>query len=204
MWIGEFMAREGIDAAELAARVREYGNMQRVKPIGRVSIGLIETLDAQKGNGFTNPKFADAIAAVCGATCAQRDMIVAEQHRGTWRLTDAARERAEEAAKRAKKRYSPWHNMLIKRPAAPTPDTGRAVVMVDRQGEVVKRYPSVINAAQCNGIHKGTVSDKCMQRRKFEFNNGVTFRYADEWERMTAEERKRSLMMGHGSIAVER
>ena len=203
MWIGDYMAREGIESVELAARVREYGKMQRVPLVGRVSMGLIDTLNMKRGNGYTHPRFADAIAAVCGATCAQRDMIVSEQHRGTWRMTDAARERAQEAERRAR-RVSPWRDMPIKKPGKVTPDTGRAVVMVDKGGHVVKRYPSVISAAQFNGLDRNTVREKCQERRKFEFFRGVTFRYADVWEKMSNEERERSLSVGHGNITVER
>lgn len=199
------MRREGIDEVELAARVRAYGQLQREKPIGQVSRLLIEKLEHRVGNGFTHPHFADAIAAVCGATAKQRDMIVAERHRGTWRMTEAAQKRAERAKEIAVKAH-PWRALPAVRQVDGKPAVQhyvRAVVKINRDGDVLKRYFSVMDAAVFNYCSDESVRARCQMKVKQEWSRGnVSYRYADQWDSMTPEEKKRSVGGEYGA-AVE-
>jgi len=51
------------------------------------------------------------------------------------------------------------------------------VIQVDSNGNVVTRYPSVMDASRCTGIRRATIRDICKGRRS-QFN-GTYWRYAD-------------------------
>ena len=206
MWIGEYMAREGIGAAELAARAREYDKMANPKAPGRITEALIELLEMKRGYGVTLPRFANAIAAVCGATSAQRDMIVDERHRGKWTPNEKVRARAEEAVRRViLRRYGRRNRATVtqaepeKRDEAPLQthvSNIKPVVMVDACGQVVRRFDSVKNAAAYCGTSTDAVGRRARREiienelRQF---NGYTFRFTAEWEAMTDEQRAEDL-----------
>lgn len=81
MWITRFRERYDMTELEFAQALSDAG--ARLKQPVRVSEPLLHLLEVRKG-AVTHPKIADLIATVCGATPRERDMIVAEPHRGTW------------------------------------------------------------------------------------------------------------------------
>ena len=84
MWIEAYREREGLERDELARRANKYRYEKGEDPLcGYISDTLIWILETRR-NAITHPVLADAIAAVCGATAEQRDMIVAKHNRGTW------------------------------------------------------------------------------------------------------------------------
>lgn len=198
MWISDYMAREGIDAAELAVRAREYDRMANGKVEGRITGALIEMLIVGKGNGFTHPRFADAIAAVCGATSAQRDMIVAERRRGRWRPTKEVREMARKAVKRAAARrvgvpvyvlpeVPPPPEISIGPVATAAATTGanhgcKPVTVIGPDGTAT-HYPSIIAAAAAMELWPGTVSK--LLRRHGRDNKGRLYVHSVKREKIT-------------------
>ena len=82
MWITRFREKHDFTELEFARALSDAG--ARMRPPVRVSEPLLHLLEVRRG-AVTHPRIADLIATVCGATPAQRDMIVAEEHRGTWK-----------------------------------------------------------------------------------------------------------------------
>jgi transcriptional regulator with XRE-family HTH domain len=74
----------------------------------------------------------------------------------------------------------------------------RAVVEIDRAGKTLKRYGSVAEVERAHGLGGICVINRCRRNyRKDEFRQcGVTWRYADEWDEMTQEERLRDVEKG--------
>lgn len=176
MWITEFREANGLTIEQLARALRQLG-ATKTPEIG-CSDTLLYRLECVK-NFCTVPAIANLIAEGCGATAAQRDELVLPQYKGTWKPTgepgiDLNRARARESAR-------------------PTVFVvpGRPVVAVDPRGLEVGRYAGVVYAAARYGMGKETVRKRA-QRKMIGCEFGtllVTFRFADEWDRMTPEER---------------
>ena len=174
-WIAEYRQREGLALDEFMLRV----NMHRrnVEPVleAVISDSLIHYLERGK-NAITHPRIANLIAEVCGATAEQRDMIVDEKHRGTWSpeetITVIRREQSE-ASK---------HN------------GSKAVVKVDRHGNTLDWYESVAEAVRKQTMNDSAIRARCKRKVQSEFVDApYTFRYASEWDAMTAAEKRQDV-----------
>ena len=174
MWLTEYRERNGLELYELGRMVRRLG--ARMLPPLTVSDTLLYRLEIDR-NFRTVPKLANLIAEACGATAKQRDELVLAEYRGTWAPP--------------------------KRPArlpAPTPppvnrNAPRVTLAIDRAGNIVGRFNSTSEAAVRCGIAQTSVCDRC--NRKYTAHEfrllGITFRYADQWEAMTAGQREADL-----------
>lgn len=130
-----------------------------------------------EANAKTHPEFADAIADFTKATPQQRDSIVAEKHRGT---------------------YVPNYNREfdVRKRESGLAWNAKEVVAVDRVGFVIRRYKTMKDAAAQIGCTASSIGIRCNKYNKVkdEFKPyGMTFRFADEWDVMTIEERRADL-----------
>ena len=200
MWITEFREANGISLQHFGAIMRH--RCKRAKLTGEISDGLIERLETEKGF-VTHPHFANLIAEACGATALQRDGIVHEKHRGKWKPGGKVASAGEV------KRENPWRALpAVPRYRQPEEDRGRfargnekelairperesrktgenarkAVIMVDRDGNVLARYDSVREAAKAGDMTHPAVVARCMGRIKGdEFQRfGYTFRFREK------------------------
>ena len=195
MWLNEFRARFGIELDQLGAQIRRIG--ARMDPPLRVSDELLYRLETIKGFK-TVPKLADLIAEACGATALQRDELVLEQFRGTWK----PRGRRKVAV------VAPAPQPKPKPPAPVAPRTGRAipdartVVKVDRTGRELARYRSCNYAAVQNCVTENQVTRRCHRAYSTdEFKHmGYTFRFAAEWDRMGPEQRRADVCRLNGVV----
>ena len=185
MWIREYRERCGLDLDEFGAMVRRRGARKR-KPVN-CSNGLIALLESDP-NAVTHPHIADLLAEACGATRSQRDMIVAECHRSGGRAAAA-------------RMGSPWrteaavtaHKRRKMRP-------GRAIVKIDREGRILARYISYYHAASEAKISKWFIYSRCNGLLRREFTDVLTasYRFADEWEQLTPEQRQERMRKAGG------
>ena len=159
----------GISREELARMVQRKG-----VGCSAVLIGIIE------GGGITHPNIADKIAAVAGASKTQRDSMVNEVHRGKGNYKPPKM-----------KPQQPGHI----RPMAPgyVGVNARPVVMLDRNAVIIGKYASereAALAAQCSVSVVGSRCNRKVPGRNNEFSAcGYTFRWLNEWEGMSVEER---------------
>lgn len=184
MWLTDYRKQFGLELETLGYYIRQEGG-KRNPPL-RVSDELLYKLEHLKGFR-TVQKLADLIAEVCGATAEQRDQLVLERYRGTWKPKAGARAQATMAA-----------------PAPPIqkPREGRKgltaaegrrkpVVCVDRLGDVLARYDSIENAAAMTGLSRDAIADRVS--RKIAANEfqlcGTTFRFEEEWKAMGPQQR---------------
>ena len=125
------------------------------------------------GDGNTTQhNIADRIADYIGASAEERDSIVSAEHRGTYIPNPNRRFNTTE------KTSSAWN--------------AKPVVAIDRLGFVIARYPSLEKAADSIGCEKHPISIRCNKigPRCDEFKSyGMSFRFEDEWEALTPEER---------------
>lgn len=182
-WIEEYRTKMGMSRAAFATAItRQLGGRGE----GRLTVPatLIRILE-EHPNPRTSPKLMNLIARACGATKAQRDMFLHPSRRGypythspaavkgkgeePWRslpgaTTDAARESA--------RRYAYGR---------------KPVVVIDREGNVVHRAASALDAAVWAECGKSAVAERCMRRVEKEFYGGMryTFRYAAEWDNLS-------------------
>lgn len=72
---------------------------------------------------------------------------------------------------------------------------GRAVIAIDTDGQVLTTYRGPSHAANRCGISKDMVLRRCFRNMKSNEFSGlmITFRFKDEWERMSEEERRADL-----------
>ena len=126
-----------------------------------------------ENGAVTHPNIANAIADFTGATAKQRDEIVHKKHRGTWQpdpnRVPAARNTTADAGNGAK-----------------------AVVVIDRLGCILERFPALAQTAKRFGCTPQTVANRCngVHFGKDEFvPYGLSFRFEEDWERLTPEER---------------
>lgn len=177
MWITDFRESYGLSIEQLGRLIRRLG--AKKDPEIRCSDLLLYYLEDVKGF-CTVPAIANLIAEACGATAAQRDELVLKQYRGTWKG---------DGKPAIQPQTQPPPPLPVRRVR---PVQGRPVVALDVSGNVVGRYDNTVSAAACCGVIKSCVWRRCvrqMLRDEFELI-GFTFRYADEWDRMTAEERR--------------
>lgn len=127
-------------------------------------------------NCVVHHKIADKIADMLNATSEERDSIVSAEHKGTY------------ASKRIRRvKRSPRYN-------------AKEIVLVDRTGAIIKKYASIMETVdnlkcctaptivnRCNRVHTTRIKDE------FE-PYGMTFRFAEEWEAMSDEERRNDLI----------
>lgn len=193
MWLTDYRAQYGLTLEQLGSMIRRTG--RRKDPELWVSDLLIYRLETDP-KFRTVPKLANLIAEACGATAKQRDALVLERYRGTWKPP-----RRQKATK----------GIQYEKPSAITPPKGscctarglnhgpnnpfpgaREVVKIDRKGAVVARYASCNRAAVQNALREDQISSRCHRKGKtdeFRFM-GFTFRFAEEWDNMTAEEQR--------------
>lgn len=179
-WIKEYRERVGMSAGEFAAALREMGRKRGMN--GLVSRKLLEYLEYSP-SAVTHPRLASLIADACGATAKQRDAITPEQYRGGYRQREA---------KVTGKEVKPWKRTMVPQRAEQKERSGpnRApVVALDKSGNELGRYVSVKRAAMESGFDEQTVRRRC-QREMMGTLNGMIFRYADDWDAMTEEQRR--------------
>lgn len=196
MWITEYRQRYGLTLEQLAGMIRRAG--ARKDPELWISDQLLYMLETREGFK-TVPKLADLIAEACGATAKQRDELVLEQYRGKWKPTRVKPEIQRRAAIQ-----KPLNPPMPQKEAQPRPAfKARKVVKVNRYGIELERYRSCDMAGAMCGVSAKYVNQRCHHRLKYdEFNmiNGrtYTFRFADEWDVMSEDERLKDLTRYEG------
>lgn len=111
-----------------------------------------------------------------GKTSPDRDLI---NDAFTFRYADAAGNPAPAASRTRYSRINP-----------------RQVVMLDRMGREVGRYPDAVKAAADNDSAKSVVYTRCRRMiasNEFVHFKGYTFRWADEWDAMDADARRQDM-----------
>lgn len=184
MWLSDFRKQFGLELETLGYYIRQEG--QKRDPALRVSDELLYKLETLEGFR-TVPKLADLIAEVCGATAEQRDQLVLEQYRGTWKPKKGARAQPTMAA--------PAPPLQKPREGRKGPTAAEArrkpVVCVDRLGDVLARYVSIENAAAETGLSRDAIAVRVS--RKITANEfqlcGTTFRFEEEWKTMGPQQR---------------
>lgn len=215
MWLTEFREANGLSIEDLGAEVRMAG--KKLSPPVWIRDSTLIALETQPGY-LVIPAFANLIAEVCGATAEQRDALTLPKHAGTWKPKGGAKA----VRTRSSATESPWRrlpavpgrrggeqgagklpvaatNRLARalRPAEPprVSNRGRPVVRVNGDGQVLATYRGPNHAANHCGVDHGMVLRRCMRAMKSnEFTGlGYTFRFQDEWVRMTKVERREDL-----------
>ena len=212
MWLTEFREANGLSLEALGKAVRRAG--AKLDPPVKVSDTLLERLEIEP-KFRTVPKIADLIAEVCGATAEQRDALVLEHYKGTWKpkrkgTGTAGKKTGTSSVTASGCATFPRGEGLGTAEEATDRHTRaenscRPVVAVDRAGFALFRFASVHNAAARCGVTHKAVYPRCMRRLgRDEFALlGFTFRYADEWDAMTDAQR-RADVQGQGTGAGER
>lgn len=193
MWLSDFRKQFGLELETLGYYIRQEGG-KRNPPL-RVSDELLYKLERLKGFR-TVPKLADLIAEACGATAEQRDQLVLEQYRGTWKPKEGNGKGNDLFRHGWTLRYAFGHAV------PPAKGEGRKgltaaegrrkpVVCVDRLGDVLARYVSIENAAAETGLSRDAIADRVS--RKITANEfqlcGTTFRFEEEWKAMGPQQR---------------
>ena len=135
---------------------------------------------AEEPDFYSLPAFADRIADFTGMTLEEHDEMVLKKYRGIWKPGKKKRK-----TKRPEtQRFEPEN-------------AKRAVVAIDNGGVERERYASASNAAEAPGRSLTGICNRCNRKlsdRTDEFQlYGVTFRWADEWDRLTPEEKKENI-----------
>ena len=202
MWLREYRESAKLELDEFARVVNTYRRLAKMPVNGIVSNTLVHILEVDDKT-VTHPNLADAIAAVCGATPEQRDSIVSEQYRGTWkpgandkRLVDKAIWKAvgkissdidagafmRQTAKKSTNRVDNRSCVLL-----------RTIAKVDMYGHIIETYDTVVQAGKANNIGEKFIRNRCKRKVKDTPPSGIkpmfTFRYLDEWDKMTIEQR---------------
>lgn len=171
VWIEDYRRQYGLEADDLARMVNVVGRKMTPKLEGTVSDTLIYILETSK-KPRTHPRIADAIATVCHATLEQRDSIVDERHRGKWKSEHAETAKSEP--------QTPAWKLHGEKP----------VVMIDGSGNMLTKYSSTAEASRASGIATKTIGEICKRKRKDVLARyKITFRYVEEWNAMTDEQR---------------
>lgn len=148
-----------------------------------VSTVIIKKL-AEEPGFYSLPAFADRIADFTGMTLEQHDEMVLKKYRGIW-----------EPGKKRKKARKPEATRIGPERAS------RAVVAIDNGGIEQERYASASEAAEAPGRSLTGICNRCNRKlsdRTDEFQlYGVTFRWADEWDRLTPEGKKEDIRNLH-------
>ena len=159
-------------------------------------VGVSEQLiwKAENENGFkTHPLIANDIADYIGATAEQRDSIVHKKHHGTYKPNPRAKRYV--AAVEKKKEKEKRERKAAER---------REIVAVNIAGVEQGRYPTLVAAADAHlPCTTTTVSNRAGRKLSPGVNEfmpyGVTFRYADEWDKMSVDERKEDMRNSEGN-----
>lgn len=197
-WIEAYRTGIGMSRQEFAEAITDQlGRRYRVPAV--VSEALIYRLECWQGC-ITHPKLANLIARACGATPEQRDMIVHKSQRGTWRGVDAPQ------LKRAREPRRPSAPVVCEetRQGNYTNHPTRSVVVLDRGGNTLARFPSIQTAAAFVGLSTTSVRMRCIHKtpREMAEGNACTCRYADEWDAMTNEQKRAHIKRAH-ELAIE-
>lgn len=183
-WRREYVrkdGRKGIGRDELAKLVRN-----RDTGCSAVLIGIVE------GGGVTHPEIAKRIAKVTGATVEQYNSMVHKIHHGGY-IPNAPRKYSE--FKTGPRMAQPLTPGLI-------PDNARAVVCIDPFGNEIGRHVSLMEAARAQGCSTGAVENRCHHRTSKNTNEFKllerTFRFADEWDKLSREDQLSQLQFGNG------
>lgn len=176
-WIEEWMRGE---CGALEASCRECRQICAPKILlaqrAKMPIRLID--DLIYGGWVTHPNFANRIADFIGASPQQRDMIVPEKYHGQW--------------KPSRRKKKPTREELYA-DASSRKWKERPVVLIDRKGNERKRFTSAQVAADYAGKGRNYIYSRCERRisqKTDEFaRTEESFRWADEWDLMAAEER---------------
>ena len=155
----------GVSREEMAAMVRSCGT------------NCCEELIYLIENGYiTHPNIANTIAEIAGATKKQRDSMVHKDRRGGWE-PPKKRRRAENA-------------LRSKANDAQGACSGRPVVMLDMYGKEFARFESIEEAAQIIGSRLDGIKNRCDRSISYKvsefIHSGFTYRFADEWDAMSA------------------
>lgn len=195
MWITEYREEHGLSLEALGKAMRRAG--AKLEPPVKVSDILLERLELEP-KFRTVPRIADLIADVCGATAEQRDELVLEQYKGTWKPS----KRVKSLEFRVERKKTGGTEEDQDKPSR-AENSRRPVVAVDRAGFALFRFASVHNAAARCGVTHKAVYPRCMRRLgRDEFALlGFTFRYADEWDAMTDAQR-RADVQGTSSVSA--
>ena len=176
MWIQEYREAHGMELDDFARAVNRHGRGMTPRLICTVTDELIHLLEI---GGVTHPKIANAIAECCGATVEQRDMIVSQSHKGEWEPRQKA-----QYARRGGFNYNNCAS------------GAKPVVKVDRHGNVVAAYESLVEASRHEQMNEDNIRKRCKRRLKQEITLDMpfTFRYQDEWLSMSMEEQLRDIL----------
>ena len=178
-WIQHYRENVGMSRTQFAKAITYQmgGSGNGALTVSGALIGILEDMNG----AVTHPRLADLIARACGATPRQRDKIVAKKHRGTWPGVDGPQ-----------LVRNVW---TAGKPVVPSTSDNRdryahnnkAVVVLDRMGNEVKRFDSGKAAAAFMGVSSATVYSRCAHAAPMEFTNGspYTARYIAEWDSLT-------------------
>lgn len=181
-WIREYRTKQGLELDDFARAVNRYGRKMNPPLTCTITDTLMHMLEI---GAVTHPMIANAIAEYCEATPEQRDMIVAEIHRGKWE--------PHQKVEYAKSTVS-WFNN--------SPCGAKPVVKVDLHGNVIAAYESVVDAARHEDMNADNIRRRCKRRRKQEItlSEPYTFRYQSEWVQMSKKEQLRDILASTGEI----
>ena len=175
--------RKGIDKKEMAALVRN-----RDTGCSDVLIGIVEN------GGITHPEIARRIARITGATVEQYNSMVHKIHWGGY----------EPQKNRRRDDFEKKPQPLT---IGVTPPNARAVVRLDMFGNIMDRHNSIMAAAAAAGCSVGAVENRCYRRLNYtsdEFKMlECTFRFEDEWNELSREERMKQLRPGQGRKEID-
>ena len=191
MWIEDFRNRYNLERHEFARRVRVLGARKRPgRPIG-CSESLVYLLE-RSSKPVTHPNIADLLAEACGASAEEWDSIVRPKWRGRWRGDGVPRclKGCEWTAGKSGSLPGP-----VDQPHWRHGEAGRReIVKIDANGEVLERYVSLTYATAVLGQSMNSIGERARKCVRNEFApKGYSFRFAEEWDGMSPEERKRDL-----------
>ncbi len=200
MWITDYRESKELELWQFQQQVNEYGKKMENPLCGTVSGHLIHMLEVDK-NAVTHPRIADVIAILCGATSKQRDMIVDKKHWNTFDPSSVNQELLDEINNKPFIKGVDYHK--TSKPKSERKDTSNnkcAVVKLDMSGNTIERYDSITGAAEAENMGYDAVKSRCKRLVKkelgvFKQKNGsvsefkYTFRFANEWDKMTREQK---------------
>lgn len=216
-WIEKFRSeyrhkdgRIGLSQDELAKKVR-------TRKVGGRYVGCSGNLIfILEHGGITAPGIAAAITTVCGGTAEQWNGIVHEDYHGQWKPgwktefaprfeIDVEDRMAVTIASHGeiKRGKAPKHveaKPPKSEPAEPKPQKKqktepqiREIVQIGTDFEEIGRYAHLAAAAQAAGVSIRIVGERCDRKISGNTDEMVrekcTWRYADEWDPMDAEQR---------------
>ena len=177
-WIEDYRTKIGMSRMQFARAVtRELGGSgERRLWVSESLIYILETWS----KAVTHPKIINMIAHACGATKAQRDQFLAKDRRGYPFKHSPARVRLDMPKREAAKPVKPERSHR-------RDHNRRAVVIIDRAGNEVKRCESLLDAGEEIGLTASSIRVRCAHKLPSEFGAGQIYscRYADEWDAMT-------------------